>query len=754
MKLAAATSAALDTLATTALFLFFFGNCKNATNAPALNGHARMIEILDSIYATANPMECYNLNGRKAALIKQQMDRLTGYERLTMQVRYAEQLLNAGKNEAATLELLTVTKALGDKLEDQSKVVYELLALSYMRLGEQQNCINSHTAESCILPIQDGGIYKMPSGPVNAMKIYERILAAYPDDVQSRWLLNLAAMTLGKWPAAVPAAYRLPASIFQTRSNIRFRDMAIPLGLDARGISGGVSIEDFDGDLHLDVFVTSYGLHDQARFFHNNGDGTFTERTREANLMGIVSGLNTLHADYDNDGDRDILILRGAWLAGGTHPNSLLQNDGKGVFTDVTIAAGLLSFHPTQAADWADYDGDGWLDLYIANETLDLSKPHRNELYHNNQNGTFTNVAAKLGVDYADFYKAAVWGDINNDQRPDLYISNLEGDNHLLLNLGGTSADTWKFEDIAPKVGLTNPQSSFPAFFFDYNNDGWDDIFVTDFTINPQDPTATPLILDLMGKQPVGDWARLYRNNGGLTPSPSPNGEGSVGEVSFTDVHREMGLHMVTYAMGNNFGDFDNDGWLDIYLGTGKPDLRTLMPNRAFHNLGGERFEDISMNGFGHIQKGHGVAFADMDNDGDQDIYAVMGGAYEGDLSNNLLFENPGNANAWVTLFLEGKTCNRDAMGAKIKVNVVEKGGKKRMICATVGTGGSFGSSSLRQEIGLGQAEKIESVEVMWPKPGVPNSVYTNVPLNAASKLTEGNAVVEAVGLTKVKWKG
>ncbi|HMX39982.1 MAG TPA: hypothetical protein PKD78_06630, partial [Saprospiraceae bacterium] len=211
-----------------------------------VNGHARMIEILDSIYATASPADCYNLNSRKADQIKQQMDRMRpgSSEHLTLQAKYAEQLLNAGKNEAATLELLNIIKVLGDKLDDQSKIVYELLALSYMRLGEQQNCINTHTAESCILPIQGEGVYKMPSGPANALKVYERILAAYPDDVQSRWLINIAAMTLGKWPEAVPSAHRLSSAVFQGRGNIRFADVAIPLGLDVRGISGGVCVED------------------------------------------------------------------------------------------------------------------------------------------------------------------------------------------------------------------------------------------------------------------------------------------------------------------------------------------------------------------------------------------------------------------------------------------------------------------------------------------------------------------------------
>lgn len=205
--------------------------------------------------------------------------------------------------------------------------------------------------------------------------------------------------------------------------------------------------------------------------------------------------------------------------------------------------------------------------------------------------------------------------------------------------------------------------------------------------------------------------------------------------------------------MGNNFGDLDNDGWTDIYLGTGKPDLSSLIPNRMFRNVNGQRFEDITMNGFGQIQKGHGVAFGDLDNDGDQDIYVVVGGALEGDLSNNILLENPGTPYHWITIFCEGKNCNRDAIGAKIKVNTIQKDGKKRSIWATVGTGGSFGAASLRQEIGLGDATRIESVEVTWPKPGLPPSVYTNISLDSHIKLVEGNSSAEPVNLTTTKFK-
>lgn len=697
-----------------------------------------MIAMLDSIADYADPLECYNLNSKKAVLIKQQWDNAPARDKLTMQLRYADQILRAGKNEAAIMEFQDIINQLGDQLTPQSKPVYELLALAYLRLGEQQNCINTHTAESCVLPIQGGGVHTMTSGSESAIKLFERILKDYPDDEQVRWLLNIAYMTLGQWPAGIPAKYLIPEKTFQAKGDIRFNDIAIPLKLDTRGLSGGVCMEDFDGDSNLDLFVTSYGLRDQCRFYRNNGDGTFSDRTKEANLIGILSGLSANHADYDNDGDRDILVLRGGWLLGGTHPNSLLRNNGDGTFTDVTIESGLLSFHPTQAADWADFDGDGWLDLFIANETQDPKRPHPCEFYRNNGNGTFTNIAPQLKLHFTGFFKAATWGDINNDQRPDLYISNLYGDNKLLVNRGGNGPESWTFEDVTKNSGTPGSGHTFPSFFFDYNNDGLDDIFCTDYSIDLNDQGPRPYVKEILGKQPPGTWACLYQN---------------LGNETFSNRNKQAGLNTITYAMGNNFGDLDNDGWNDIYLGTGKPDLTSLIPNRMFRNVNGQRFEDITMNGFGQIQKGHGVAFGDLDNDGDQDIYVVVGGALEGDLSNNILLENPGNANHWITIFCEGKTSNKDAIGAKIKVNMLQKNGSKRSVFATVGTGGSFGSASLRQEIGLGDARQIESIEVTWPRPGVPKSIYTNIPLDGAIKLTEGVSTAETVSLGKLKFK-
>ncbi len=700
-------------------------NADVATTSPVVSGHQRMVAMLDSIAQNAKPEDCYNLNSKKAELAKKKLEApgLTVAEQVPIRYTYAKQLLYSGKTDAAIMELSELIKQMGGRFNHQTKPAIELLALCYLRMGEEQNCISTHTSQSCLLPLKEGGIYKMKAGPQTAIRIYTDILNAFPDDLQARWLLNMAYMAVGEYPDGVPAKWRVPEEIFQSSGKLRFEDIGISSGLDVLGLSGGICMEDFDADGDLDLFMTSYGLADQVKYFTNNGDGTFSDRTVEANLTGIVSGLNTVHADYDNDGDHDILILRGGWLTGGTHPNSLLRNNGDqsglGVtFTDVTIEAGLLSFHPTQTASWADFNGDGWLDLYIANESFPPKALHPNELYKNNGDGTFTNVARSMKVDLLDYFKGCIWGDINNDRLPDLYLTSLIGDNLLLVNRGGS-----QFENIAPKTGTVHPKTSFPTWIMDYNNDGLNDIFVVGYGLAEDEGVAGDLLQSYLGDTPEGDWFRVYKNEG---------------NEQFSDVTKELGLDKLTFAMGMNFGDLDNDGWIDFYLGTGKPDFRAMVPNRMFRNINGERFEEVTMDGFAHVQKGHGIAFGDLDNDGDQDIYQVVGGAFEGAIAHNVLFENHGTKGRWVNIKLVGETCNRDAIGSKIAVHTTQSDGQKRTFWVTVNTGGSFGSASLQQEIGLGDAVGIEKVEVFWARPGPALTTYPNVPMERFVEIREG----------------
>ncbi|MBT8400752.1 MAG: CRTAC1 family protein, partial [Rhodothermia bacterium] len=483
-----------------------------------------------------------------------------------------------------------------------------------------------------------------------------------------------------------------------------------------------------------------YGTRGPMKLYVNDQDGRFHDRTEEAGLNGLYGGLNTVHADYDNDGFVDVFVLRGAWLGdAGAHPNSLIRNKGDGTFEDVTLRAGVLSYHPTQTAAWADFNNDGWIDLFVGNEsdqeinvfTGDLSKqstPHPSELFINNGDGTFSEISAHVGIDVHAYVKAAVWGDVNNDGLQDLYLSVMGGPNRLYINRGGIDRSSWTFEERAEATGVDEPFFSFPSWFWDYDNDGDQDIFVSSydsrhFTRMGYDVAAEYLNLPVTVEQ-----SRLYRNRG---------------DGTFEDVTEEAALDKLMYTMGSNFGDLDNDGYLDFYLGTGGIDLFSLMPNRMFHNSVGERFDEVTFEGgFGHIQKGHGVAFGDLDNDGDQDIYSVMGGALEGDVFQNLLFENPGHDNAWISLQLQGVASNRDAIGARIRLKLVNRDGSRSTIYATVSTGGSFGASSLRQEIGLGDATEIEEIEVVWPNADRSTQAFADLDVNRHFNIIEGESPV------------
>ena len=337
---------------------------------------------------------------------------------------------------------------------------------------------------------------------------------------------------------------------------------------------------------------------------------------------------------------------------------------------------------------------------------------------------------------FTGFVKGVASGDFNNDGRPDLYLSRLQGPNLLFRNDGPAGSETgptapWKFTDVAQSAGVTAPINSFPCWFFDYDNDGWEDIFVAGYYIHDVGDVAA----DYLGLPSQGERSKLFRNNH---------------DGTFSDMTAALHLDKVLLAMGCNYGDLDNDGWLDFYLGTGNPDLNSLMPNRMFRNAEGKSFQDVTTSGgFGHLQKGHGVSFGDIDNDGDQDIYEVMGGAFSGDVYRNVLYENPGHANHWLKLKLEGVKSNRAALGARLKV-VVETGHGERTIYKTVSTGGSFGASPLRQEIGLGRAKSIRAVEVFWPRTGLTQRL-SNLALDRFYKVREGESAATSGALKSFK---
>ncbi len=706
-----------------------------ASQAPVQSEETRaMIERIARIRESADPRSMAYLSDRLVEMLQQEAAKATNAQQ-EARLRYTLglQMLNAGQSEESFAQLRTAEDILsrqGIKLGAQSVAELRLhKAMALLRLGEQENCQLNHTAQSCLFPIEPAGYHQLPRGSRGAVALFTEHLQSYPDDPGARWLLNIAYMTLGEWPDRVPARWLIPPKVFASEYDLpRFTDIAGNVGLDVDDLAGGTITDDFDNDGFIDIVASSWSLTGQLRLFHNDGNGRFTERTAAAGLTGIVSGLNIQQTDYNNDGWLDIWVPRGAWLgAAGRIPNSLLRNNGDGTFSDVTVEAGLLSEHPTQATVWFDFDGDGWLDLFVGNESGDPSHPDPSQLYRNNRDGTFTECADTTGIRVRRFVKGVASGDYNQDGRPDLFISCLDGPNLLLRNDGPADNGRWAFSDVSRQAGVGDRVISFPTWFFDYDNDGWDDLFVSGYNIRGVADVAA----DYLGLPHQAALPKLYRNNG---------------DGTFSDVTVAARLNRVCHTMGCNFGDLDNDGWLDFYVGTGNPDLTTLIPNRMFRNAEGRFFQEVTTaGGFGHLQKGHGIAFVDLDHDGDQDIYAVMGGAFTGDNYRNALFLNPGTTNRWVKFKLEGTRSNRAAIGARLKVTLATPQGA-REIYKTVNSGGSFGSSSLRQELGLGNATAITQVEVYWPASGI-RQRFTDLEPNRAYHIREDrtNAVVQTL---------
>jgi len=582
----------------------------------------------------------------------------------------------------------------------------EVLGFAYLHKSEMDNDVYRHPGEQCIFPPRSSRRYSKPASSERAIQYLLKYLQRNPEPLDVKWTLNVAYMTLGQYPNGVPHEYLIPPSAFESTEDVgRFVDVAPLAGLNLYSMSGGLIVDDFERRGLYDIVTSDFGQCAPMHFFHNNGDGTFADRTAQAGLSDQLGGLNMMQTDYNNDGCLDILVLRGAWEF--PQRKSLLRSNCDGTFTDVTAASGLAQpATNTQTAVWADIDNDGLLDLFVGNEN------GPSQLFRNKGDGTFEDISHAAGIDRVAFTKGVVAADYDMDGYMDFYVSNLNGDNFLYHNNHDRT-----FTDVAQKAGVQKPWQSFAAWFFDYDNDGWPDLFVTSYYVSVDESLRSYL-----GLTPNAETLKLYKN---------------LGNGTFRDVTAEVGLDRVFMPMGANFGDIDNDGFLDIYLGTGNPSYASLLPNVLLHNKEGKFFTDVTASsGTGELHKGHAVAFADIDNDGDEDLLTEIGGAVPGDSHAFRLFENPGNSNDWISLHLVGVKTNRAAIGARIKVTVQDEGKEKRSIYRTVGSGGSFGASPLTQHVGLGTSAHNVEVEIWWPTSNS-RQTFTNIAPNQFLEIKE-----------------
>jgi hypothetical protein len=661
------------------------------------------LEEISKVWALTGPRGLKKVDERLAAT-------LTDEARVGMTLIKAS-LLNSDGEAARAYQLLEELRSM---VVRKPKVALPTLAsLTYfqgvtaLRRGENDNCIMCRGESSCILPIVPAAVHTNPAGSRLAITHFSEYLEKFPGDLEVRWLLNLAHMTLGEYPDRVDPRFVLDLSaFFHSEFDIgKFRDVGHLVGVNHFNQAGGAIMEDFDQDGLFDLAITTFDATKPMSIYRNKGDGTFEDRSVQAGVTRQLGGLVCYQTDFNNDGRMDIFIPRGAWLSAPIRP-TLLRNDGTAGFTDVTGGAGLLHSVNSGAAAWADYDNDGWLDLFVGCEK------QTNLLYHNQRDGTFVEVAYKAGVEgeASLFCKGCAWIDYDNDAFPDLFVNHMDGVGRLYHNNhDGT------FTDVSISLGIDGPNRGFSCWAWDYDNDGWLDIFATSY-----DRTMEDVVKGMMGQPHRRYSNRLFHNKKG---------------GGFEDVTDATGLNMVFATMGSNFGDFDNDGWLDMYLGTGDPSLATLVPNRMFKNVGGGRFSEITgSSGTGHLQKGHGVACGDWDRDGDIDLFVQTGGVVNGDQYHNILFQNPGQGHHWVSVKLVGQKTNRAAIGARIKV--VTAGTDPLTVFRHVSSGSSFGASPLEQTIGLATAQRVARLEIFWPTSGT-TQVFEDIAADRAIEVTE-----------------
>ena len=498
-------------------------------------------------------------------------------------------------------------------------------------------------------------------------------------------------------------------------------------------MSGGVALLDYDNDGYLDIYLVNSLSVDMVKarqktrssLYHNNGNGTFTDVTDKAGVGDIGWGMGVATGDYNNDGFEDIYVTC-------LGPNHLLKNNGNGTFTDVTQRAGVADPRWSTGAAFVDYDNDGKLDLFVANY-VDFDVNHLPEfgkgrscqfkgipvqcgprglpgagdsLYHNEGDGTFTDVSKKAGVADADGYYGlgVICSDFDGDGLVDIYVANDSTPNFLYHNNGDGT-----FKDIGFPSGTAvnengSEQGSMGVTLGDYDHDGKLDLFITNFD---------------------DDYNTLYHNDG----------RGSFTDLSYAAKVAAVSLPYVGW--GTKFFDYDNDGWVDLLVVNGHvyPQLPTYKQrNLVHHNNRDRTFTEVGAQlgaPFAEKRTGRGAAFGDIDNDGDVDVIInnLDGGP-------QLLRNDGGNSNNSVLIKMIGTKSNRDGIGARVTIISGDLSQTEEVY-----SGGSYISQNdLRLHFGLEKRTTIDSIEVRWPSGAVDK--VTAVSANKLLTIKEGQGLV------------
>jgi hypothetical protein len=530
-------------------------------------------------------------------------------------------------------------------------------------------------------------------------------LTADPSSRRARYWLWLAAHKLGGFPVGVPESMRAEIRAGCNKPTVQFENVAAQIGLDKTAAGRGTAVFDMDGDGYLDIVIAS--AHGGCSVYRNNGDGTFTDVTVGSGLEDCVNTFIIAVGDYNNDGHDDLFITRLGFYPG---ESVLYRNNGDGTFTDVTREAGVGFWGASFAAHWVDYDCDGYLDLFICSNIggiFDRSKPNR--LFHNNGDGTFTEVTRQAGIDTVSPTIGCAWGDYNNDGYPDLFLSSGTGRSRLYRNDGDGT-----FTEVSREAGLDDIVFGSVCSWWDYDNDGKLDLL--QFIWSPEDHVLETLF---KGEgPPEGHPSRIFHNNG---------------DGTFTRLDRSIGLTGCYGTMSGNFGDFNNDGNMDLLLGNGDPHMnRTEPPVLLEFDEEEGKFKDVTFAaGLPYTGKGHGSNLADLAGDGRLSLILAPGGSYPGDLLTVSVFRPKSLPGNYLNVRLVGTRSNRNAIGARLKLDA---GGRGRHSLVCCGTG--FGCLPYEQHFGLGTLERADALEIWWPS-GL-RQRFEQLPVNTTIRIVEG----------------
>ncbi len=536
--------------------------------------------------------------------------------------------------------------------------------------------------------------------------------------------------------------------------NVIFTDVTRQAGIDfvhsagvrthqlPEDMGSGAAWGDYDNDGYPDLYLVNQpGPWGQplgpnsptSRLYHNNGDGTFTDVTDRAGVANRGGfGMGAAWGDYDNDGLLDLYVTN--------YGRSVLyHNNGDGTFTDVTDRAGVANHRWGMTPVWLDYDNDGYLDLYVPNYvdynlkgvpagatsqeygidvpfTLNPASfaPVPNRLYHNNRDGTFTDVAPRLRVADASGRSLSVaFADFTLNGWQDIYVGNDISSNRLYQNLGHG-----RFQDVSASSWSEEYRGTMGIAIGDFDRDGDLDMFLSHW---------------------IGQGDALYQNLW--------NEQKSAGKLHFENVADMYGCGAISYSTagwGTFFFDFDNDGWLDLLVLNGstfedKSDTTKLVPEKPFllWSKGEDGFFDLAASGVAGsalqtARNARGAAYADYDRDGDLDMIVTTnhGRAV-------LLRNDGGNRNHWLCVHLIGTRSNRQGIGARL---LLEAGGKRYL--RQYGVQGSYLSSSIPEAwFGLGQIKQIDSLTIAWPSGS--RQVFRDLPIDRTLAITEGRSVWE-----------